>query len=342
MNKKLIAVPVLLAAVAAGVWWAKHGHNETAGELVLHGNVDIRQVELAFNASGRIDEILVREGDRVEKGQVLARLDTERLKLALAQAEAQADVQRSTLAKLKAGSRPEEINQAAAQRDAAKVAVDDARQVYQRQEDLVARHFVSQQQADTAKHSLDATQERLKAAEETYRLAVLGPRKEDIAAAEAGLAAQEAAVAGLKHDIGEGELHAPDNGVVENRILEPGDMASPSKAAFTLALTDPLWVRVYLPESALGRIPVGVRAAVTTDSHPDKRYAGWIGYVSPAAEFTPKTVETEELRSSLVYQARVFVCNGQGELRQGMPVTVTIAYDQKPQGTASPCAEGKQ
>jgi HlyD family secretion protein len=342
MNKKLLVVLVVLIAVAAGVWWLKHNHAEAGNELVLHGNVDIRQVELAFNASGRIDRMLVQEGDRVKQGQLLARLDTERLKLSLAEAEAQADAQRAMLAKLRAGSRPEEIREAAAQRDAARVAVEDARQVYRRQKDLVARNFVSQQQADSAKNNLDAAQERLKAAEEVYRLAVLGPRKEDVSAAEAGLAAQDAAAAGLKHDIAEGELHAPDNGVIENRILEPGDMASPQKSVFTVALTDPVWARVYLPEAALGRVPVGARATITTDSHPDRKYAGWVGYVSPVAEFTPKTVETTEIRTSLVYQTRVFVCDGRDELRQGMPVTVTIGYDQKPSGTGTPCGNEKQ
>lgn len=340
MNKKLLVVPVLVLAVGAGIWWWKSSHVEAENELTLHGNVDIRQVELAFNASGRVDQILVREGERVTKEQLLARLDTKRLALALAQTEALADAQRSQLAKLKAGSRPEEIKQAAALRDAARVAVDDARQVYKRQQDLVNRRFVSQQQADSAKNSLEAAQKRLRAAEETHRLAVLGPRKEDVAAAEASLAAQEAAVAGLKHDISEGELKAPDNGIIENRILEPGDMASPQKSVFTLALSDPVWARVYLPESALGRVPVGAHATITTDSHPDRKYPGWIGYVSPSAEFTPKTVETAELRISLVYQTRVFVCDGKAELRQGMPVTVNIAYDQ-PATQAPPCAAGQ-
>ncbi len=340
MNKKVIAVPVILAIVAGSVWWFKRNHAETGNELVLQGNVDIRQVELAFNASGRIDRMTVQEGDRVRKGDVLATLDTVRLQLNLSQAEGQAAAQRNTVAKLKAGSRPEEIRQAQAERDAAKVAVADAEQVYKRQLDLVAKHFVSQQQADTAKYSLDGAKERLKAAEEAYRLAELGPRKEDIAAAESSLTALDAAAAGLKHDIAEGELHAPADGVIESRVLEPGDMASPQKTVFTLALTDPLWVRVYLPEQALGRIPVGARATVATDSYPGKKYPAWVGYVSPAAEFTPKTVETPELRTSLVYQTRVYVCDGKGELRQGMPATVTIAYGQAANDTP-PCGQGK-
>lgn len=339
MNKKLLAVPVALA-VAAGAWWATRDHAEMDRELVLHGNMDIRQVELAFNASGRVEQVLAREGDSVAKDQLLARLDMTRQRLALAQAEALANAQRATVAKLKTGSRPEEIRQTAAQRDAARAAAIDARQVYKRQVDLVARHFISQQQADSAKNALDGAEERLRAAEEVHRLAVLGPRKEDVAAAEAGLAAQDAAVAGLRHDIGEGELHAPDAGVIESRILEPGDMASPQKSVFTLALTEPLWARVYLPEKALGRIAKGARATITTDSHPDRKLAAWVGYVSPTAEFTPKTVETVELRSALVYQARVFACEGGELLRQGMPVTVTIAYDQPAAGTP-PCGNGK-
>lgn len=340
LNRKLLLLPLALLAVAAGAFWWKSNHVEAGNELVLRGNIDIRQVELAFNASGRIDAVLVQEGDRVSQGQSLARLDTERLKLQLAQAEALAAAQRSQLARLRAGSRPEEIRQAAALRDEAQAAVQEARLVYQRQQDLANQRFVAQQQADTARNSLEAAQQRLKAAEEAHRLAVLGPRKEDIAAAEASLAAQEAAVAGLQRDIAEGELKAPSDGIVEKRILEPGDMASPQKTVLTLALTDPLWARVYLPEPALGRVPVGARATITTDSHPERRLAGWIGYVSPSAEFTPKTVETAELRTSLVYQARVFVCNGKDQLRQGMPVNVTIAYDQ-PASTGSPCPGGK-
>jgi HlyD family secretion protein len=340
MNKKLFAIPVVLVVAGIALWLGTRDHADNGSDLVLHGNVDIRQVELAFNASGRIEQILVHEGDRVQKGQLLAKLDTTRLQLALKQARAQADAQRSQVAKLKAGSRPEEIKQAAAERDAAQAVAREARQIYERQLNLVSKQFISQQQADTAKNVLDGAQQRLKAAEEVHRLALIGPRQEDLATAEASLAAQEAAVAGLERDITEGELHAPDAGIIQNRVLEPGDMASPQKTVFTLALTDPVWARVYFPESALGRIPTGVRASITTDSHPDRKYAGWVGYISPTAEFTPKSVETQELRTSLVYQARVFACDGGDQLRQGMPVTVAIAYDQPPV-QERPCAGGK-
>jgi len=335
--KIFLILPVVAAAVAGGLWWNKHKAAAPVTELALHGNVDIRQVELAFNASGRIDAILAKEGDRVKPGQVLATLDTERLKLSLVQAEAQANAQRQVAARYQAGSRPEEISQARAQRDAAKVTVADAEAVHRRQLDLVARNFVSQQQADTAKFALDKAREQLKAAAEALRLAELGPRKEDIAAAQATLAANEAATAVIRRDIREGELRAPSEGVIENRILEPGDMASPAKPVFTLALTDPVWVRVYLPETQLGRVPVGAHATVSTDSQPGKGYRAWVGYVAPSAEFTPKSVETTEIRASLVYQARVFVCEGKEALRLGMPATVTVKLDQAAPAGVDPC-----
>lgn len=338
MKPKVLLVIPIVAAIAAGVWWYRNNNQPPQTELTLHGNVDIRQVELAFNASGRIAGIPVREGDPVKQGQLLATLDTERLKLSLKQAEAQVEAQRQVVARYLAGSRPEEIRQAKAQRDVAKVAVADAEAVYRRQQDLVAQKFVSQQQADTARFALDKAKEQLKATEEALRLAELGPRKEDIAAAKAGLAVNEAAVAVIQRDIQEGELHAPSDGVIENRILEPGDMASAAKPVFTLALTDPLWVRVYLPETELGRVPVGARATVSTDSHPDKAFKAWVGYVSPSAEFTPKAVETTEIRASLVYQARVFVCEGQEKLRLGMPATVHVKLDQAPPAQGgNPC-----
>ena len=343
MNKKIILPVVIIAAAIAGGASYFRKATEATTELTLHGNVDIRQVELAFNASGRISVIEAKEGERVQAGQLLARLDTERLQLSLLQAEAQLAAQQQTVKRLEAGSRPEEIRQARAQRDAARVSMDDADNYYRRQQSLVERHFISQQQADNARFALDKARAQWQAANETAKLAEIGPRSEDIAAARATLAAYEAAAAQLRRDISEGELHAPSDGTIDKRILEIGDMASPQKSVFTLALTDPLWIRVWLPETHLGRIPVGARATVHTDSHPEKTYPAWVGYVSPSAEFTPKSVETADIRSSLVYQTRVYVCSGENDLRQGMPATVTIAFDQPPSApNASPCGDEKQ
>lgn len=339
MNKKILAALIAAAVLASalGAWLYLRGERPADGTISLHGNVDIRQVELAFDASGRIAAIEVREGDTVEAGQVLARLDTVRQRFALAQAQAQAVAQREVVKRLLAGSRPEEIRQARAQRDAARVALDDAEAYYRREQSLVERKFVSQQQADSARFAVDKARAQWQAAAASARLAELGPRQEEIATARATLVAYEAAAAQLLHDVDQGVLLAPSAGIIDKRILEVGDMASSQKTVFTLTLNDPLWVRVWLPEDQLGRIPTGALATVHTDSHPDKSYTAWVGTVSPSAEFTPKSVETAEVRSSLVYQARIYVCDGARELRQGMPATVRIALDQKVDDGAPHC-----
>lgn len=341
MKRKIIlpAIVVVALATAATTWWVQHNHSAPVTQLVLYGNADIRQVELAFNAAERIADMRVREGERVRKDQLLATLDTRSLSQNVYQRAAQVAAQEQALARLKAGSRPEEIRKARADVEAARVAADNAERTYVRFKALVAQQFVAEQQGTDARAAADGAQARLKAAQETLRLAVLGPRKEDIAAARATLEADRAALAIARKQLADAALYAPADGIIQDRILEPGDIASPQQPVYTLALTDPLWVRAYVPGPALGKLRPGMRAVVTTDSYPDARYRGWIGFISPTAEFTPKAVETTEVRTSLVYQVRVFVCNPQDQLRLGMPATVTIPLDQ-PAGDATaadPC-----
>lgn len=341
MSRKRVAAAVLLVALAAaaGVWWHYNRAEKAQPYLTLYGNVDIRQVSLAFNVSGRIARVLAQEGDRVQRGQILAELDTEQLRHAVAEAEARVAAQNQVVARLEAGSRPEEIRQARAQVEAARADAVNAEQNYRRLQSLAKQNFISQQQADNAKYALDAARARQNAVEETLRLLLAGSRREDIAAAKATLAAQEAALALVRRNLEDGSLKAPQDAVVENRILEAGDMASPQQPVYTLALVKPIWVRTYAGESDLGKLRQGNVAYVMTDSHPGKRYRGWIGFISPTAEFTPKAVQTEEVRTSLVYQVRVFVCDAQGELRLGMPATVHVPLDQPTPPPNDPCAE---
>ncbi len=236
---------------------------------------------------------------------------------------------------MEAGSRPEEIRKARADVDAAAAEAQNAERIDRRLQDLLAKKVASQQDADDARAAADAAQARLKAAREALALALAGPREEDKAAAKATLRAYEAQLALARRELADAQLYAPSDGVIQNRILEPGDMASPQKPVFTLALTSPLWVRAYVDEPDLGKISPGMEAAVTTDSYPDERYRAWVGFISPTAEFTPKSVETREVRTHLVYEVRVFVCNARDELRLGMPATVHIALDQPRPPTAS-------
>ena len=330
--KRKIMIPLLVIALLGGAglvyWQCSRNHEVPATALTLYGNVDIRQVQLAFNGADRIDHMLVSEGEAVRKGQLLATLDTTRLQQNVDLLQAQLSAQQQVVARLKRGNRPEEIRKARAEAEAARIDAQNAERTYRRLEDLVARKFVAKQQADDAKAAADAAQAKYEAAQATRRLEELGARAEDIAAAQATLKANEAALALARKQLTDASLYAPANGVIQDRILEPGDMASPQLAVYTLALTDPIWVRAYVQGPDMGKIHNGMRAEVSTDSYPGKRYRAWLGYLSPSAEFTPKSVETTEVRSNLVYQVRVFVCNPQNELRLGMPATVTIALDQ--------------
>lgn len=160
-------------------------------------------------------------------------------------------------------------------------------------------------------------------------MAELGPRAEDIAQAAAQLEAARAEMALLQHRIAEAELKAPTDAVIRSRLLEKGDMASPQKPVFALALTDPKWIRAYIAEPQLGRVRPGMKARIATDSHPGQTIEGIVGYISSVAEVTPKSVQTEELRTSLVYEIRVLVNDSEDRLRLGMPATVTLVLDEE-------------
>jgi membrane fusion protein YbhG len=305
-NRIRILVIVLGIAILAGlIRFGFAWHNRTGrGRLVLHGNVDIRQVQLAFNDNERITALLVREGDRVHAGQLVATLDSRRFEAVVANSEANAGAQRENVLKAEADTR-------AAQAD-----LTNAQLIFKRTQDLQMQRVVSPQDLDNARAALDAATARLAAA------------KQGVKAAAATLKADEAALELAKRDLVNAKLYAPSNGVIQDRLLEPGDMASPQVPVFTMALDDPVWVRAYVPETDLGKVHEGMMAEVTTDSFPNKHYEGWVGFISPTAEFTPKTVETAEVRTKLVYQVRVFVHNPRGELRLGMPAVVTMPLNQ--------------
>jgi len=324
---QILALLLLAAAVAGGVVWWLTVSRKPATEIILYGNVDLREVELAFNGSDRVAAVLVTEGDRVTQGQPLARLDTSRLAPEAAQAAAQVDAQQQAVEKLRHGSRPEEISQARANVAAALADDTDARAKYERLLTLTqasSGRALSRQDLDDAKSAAQSAAAHLALNQQALRLQLVGPRREDIAQAEALLAGDRAQLALLKVELGDAVLLAPTNATVRSRLIEAGEMASPQKPAFSLAITDPKWVRAYVVETNLGDVHPGMKATVTVDAFPKRAFSGWVGFISPVAEFTPKTVQTPELRTSLVYEIRVFVKDPNDDLRLGMPATVHL------------------
>jgi len=333
-SRRLIGVAaglvVLAAAVAALV---AHRDENDSSSLVLYGNIEVRQVDLAFNEGDRILAMHVEEGDAVVAGQLLAELDDSLLEHIVLEAEARVAARRALAERFEHGSRPEEIARARAAVAAAEAELADARITHERQEKLVEARAISQQIADDTHAAHLAAQAALEIARENLHLAVEGPRSEDIAVARARLRADENALELAKHRLANTKLYAPAGGTVLIRILEPGAVVLPNSPVYTLALADPVWARAYLSESDLGRVYPGMKAEIVSDSFPDRPHAGWVGFISPTAEFTPKPVETPDLRTSLVYRTRIFVRDPDRTLRQGMPVTIRLPFDPSPDRT---------
>jgi len=341
---RVVLALLLAAAIAGGYHYFKKREKAPERVLTLYGNVDIRQVQLAFYDTGRILRLLVEEGDRVEAGQLVAEMDPVRYDMDARQLKGKLEAQQQAVTRLHNGTRPQEIEQARAMVQANEATLKDAELTYERIKGLVATDFAPQQQLDDATAKLKTARAHLKEAKEALELAVIGPRKEDIAEAEAQLRAYQASLDLSRQRLRDTRLYAPAPGIIRDRILEPGDMTFPQNPVFTLALTRPMWVRAYVPEPSLGKIVPGMRAEIRTDSYPGKVYKGWIGFISPTAEFTPKNVETPDLRTRLVFEGRAYICDPQDELRLGMPATVVISLDQPGSGAggsdpSGPCQE---
>lgn len=325
--KRAIAIAaVAIVAVGVGSLWMQRT-GDADGLLHLYGNVDIREVQLAFRQPGRVAQMAFDEGDAVTAGARMAALDAQPYQDAFAAAQATVRIAQAELNKLRRGLRPQEIAQAQEAVNKALAVANDAERNYRRQSDLLASGASSQRTVDAASAARDQAVAGVKAAKAALSQATEGFRREDIAAGEARLAAAEAARAQAATALADTELIAPSAGTVIARVREPGSMIASQNAVYSLSLDTPVYVRAYIGEPNLGRIAPGARVRVRSDSSA-KVYQGQIGFISPRAEFTPKTVETTDLRTDLVYRLRVVIDDADAALRQGMPVTIEV--DRRP------------
>ena len=320
---------LLLIAAAAGAalwyggqalgWWGQ----QEDGRLSLYGNVEIREVQLGFRVGGRIERILVDEGDRVQPGQVLAELNLRPFQDRLAGADARLDAASAGAARDIAGSRPQEVFAAEAGVADAQAALAEARRQFERRKMLAGKGFMSKAELQTAEAAVSAAEARIDSARAALSLAREGSRVEDKAASNATRAAVLAERQAVQTDIGDAVIRAAEPGQVLTRAREVGAIVQGGQTVLTLALTQPVRVRAYVAEPDLPKIVPGMKVKVKVDGS-DKQWDATIGFISSVAEFTPKTVQTEQLRADLVYRVRLTVADPKGELRQGQPVTVAI------------------
>ncbi len=316
----LIAAVVL---IAVAVWFGFSRHRD--GELTtLYGNIDIRQVDLAFAVDGPIKSVAVDEGGSVTAGQQLAKLDDASYRHAAAQADAAVAQAQAALDKALNGSRIEDVDAARANTAEARAQLTNARTILERQRALLTTGNTSRQTVDNAERDLRAAQAAVNARSAGQRAVEQGLRAEDIDAVRAALDAAKASAALAHYRLDQTTLVAPSEGTVVTRIREPGSMAGPQAPVLSLALDRPVWVRSYVPGPGLSRVAPGTKVTVTNDDPKGKTYTGTIGFVSPTAEFTPKSVETPNLRTELVYRLRIVIDDPDQGLRQGMPVTITL------------------
>ena len=325
MKRRIIAALVLASLAAGGgyAWLSPQFAPAADAGLTLYGNVDIREVDLGFRVAGRLRAMHFEEGDAVVAGQLLAELDAQPLREALAVAEAGVLQAQAQLDRLNSGSRPQEVQQAQARVAEAEAASENAELELARQQGLFDDGLNSRHALDAALARRDQSAARLRASQEALGLAEEGFRQEDIAAAGAALAAALARRDQAKTQVQDAQLLAPSPGVILTRTQEPGAILKVGSPVYTLSLLETLYVRAYVDEANLGRVVPGTVVRIRTDST-ERAFSGQVGFVSPRAEFTPKTVETPELRTDLVYRLRIVVADPNSRLRQGMPVTVEV------------------
>ncbi|TLM67170.1 MAG: HlyD family efflux transporter periplasmic adaptor subunit [Deltaproteobacteria bacterium] len=325
----LLILPVL--ALAAFLLW-RHFAPAAAGpgNPRLSGNIEVTDAEVSFRIAGHVRERLVKEGDRVGRGAVVARLESADLEQEVALRQAEVAVARATLAELEAGYRAEEVAQARAAVAQARAELTRAEADWHRQRALFAEGAVAARETEALRAAFDIARGRAEEAGQRLALLEKGFRPEQVAQARARLQQAEAAMELARTRLGYAELTAPFDAVVLAENAEPGEFVAAGTPVVTIGVLDPVWLRAYISELDLGRVKLGQTARVTIDTFPGKSYRGTVTFIAQDAEFTPKNVQTEKERVKLVYRLKITIPNPDRELKPGMPADAEIDVAGRP------------
>jgi HlyD family secretion protein len=324
--KARIRLVVVFVVLATAVFFATRGLRTAGGDtLQASGTVEATDADLGFQSAGRVVAIEVEEGDSVAAGAELARLDTRDLEAALEGARAQLEGAEARLLELERGARPQEVVTAEAAVRAAATRADEARLERDRASTLFAGGATSRQALDRAESSVRLAEAALEQAEEQLALVEEGPRSETVRAQQAVVAQARANIARAEAAISHAVVTAPFDGIVTLRHREPGEAVTPGAPVLTILAPDDRWVRIYVPEDQMGRVRLGLRAEIVSDTYPDRPYGGEVVFIGSEAEFTPRNVQTAEERTKLVYPVKVRI-DGDPDftLKPGIPVDVTL------------------
>ena len=318
----LLALPIFPLLLAFRWPWQSVDESR---QIELSGTVEAREIDLAFQVGGRIAMLRVDEGDSVQIEQEVATLDAHDFELALSNAIAQAEAAQAALAALRAGTRIQELRVAEAQLAKAQADLDYIRVEFKRIADLVTKKLAAQDQLDQARQRQNVALAGVEQALQNLALLREGPRREDIDQAAATLRARQATAETARRQLEYTRLQSPVAGMVSVRLAEAGEIVSPGKTVLRIAELSRPWVRAYLNEKDLTRVRLGQAAQIRIDGLPDKVFEGRLAFISPTAEFTPKTVETHALRVDMVYRVKVQVDNPNGVLKLGQPADIVFS-----------------
>jgi HlyD family secretion protein len=326
MKRRLPVLIVLAAVIAAGVYFYPRltKKSEPENQLTLSGNIEAHESLVSFKVQGRIVDLPVEEGQSVEPGTLLARLDDADYRQKIRIDEANVHVRESNLALVLAGTREQEVKASEQTMLDAQADLQQKKIDYERAQRLFGKDEVSAQDRDLAETARKRAEATFQAAQQRYSQAVEGSRKEDIAIARANVAEASATLGLSRVNLDYATLRAPAGGVITVRQAELGEVVVPGTPVVTLADLDHIWLRAYLAEPDLGRIRWGQEATVTTDTYPGKQYRGRVSFISSTAEFTPKSVQTYKERVTLVYRIKIDIDNPNHELKPGMPADAHI------------------
>jgi HlyD family secretion protein len=334
--RKRIFLLFIVAVFITGILFYLFTREKREGDqfIKISGNIEATEADVGFKISGRIINRYVEEGDWVEKGKVLARLDDEDLRNRLELARATLVSARARLDKLLAGSRPEEIREAEAAVNQAKFDLENKQNQYERMKALYERRVIPKETYGNTETALKVAKAALERATQNYLLVKEGPRKEDIDDARAQVEQAKASLKLTETQLSYTAVYSPFSGVVLVKSGEVGEVVNPGTPVLTLADIDNPWLKAYIPETDLGKVKWGQEVIVTTDLRPQKEYRGKISFISSQAEFTPKSIQTEKERVTLVFRIKVDIPNPDRELKPGMPadgrILLTSSPSQKP------------
>ena len=323
-KRRLIISPIVLGAAVFGIWKVRQAETQDPNTIRISGNIEVTSAQVSFKIPGRVIQRLVSEGDSVTNGQIVAYLDATELEQEVAMRQAEARTAEAVLDELVAGTRPEEIAQAAAMLEVSKAEAGRVAGEFVRQQELFAQKVTSSREFEAAEAASSTVAARVREAEARLALLEKGPREETIRAARSRLEQTRQGVALGEIRLGYATLRTPLAGIVLAEGIEDGEYVVPGTPVVTVGDLMNVWLRGYINETDLGRVKIGQKVDMMTDTYPGKRYEGVLSFIASQAEFTPKNVQTTQERVKLVYRVKVDVANPDQELKPGMPADAEI------------------